>query len=184
MVALGSLWLPILVSAVIVFFASSIVWMLLPHHKSDWAQLPGEAGLLDAMRRAGVGRGQYRFPFCDPRDKSPETAKKMADGPMGIMTVGPPGKPNMGKQLGVWFVYLLFVSFCVACLSSRVLPVGAAYPIVFHTAGGIAILAYAAALVPNAIWWGRSWSTTLKDVADGVVYGLLTAGVFGWLWPR
>lgn len=184
MVALGTLWLPILVSAVIVFFASSIVWMLLPHHRSDWAQLPGEAGVLDALRRAGVGRGQYRFPFCDPRDKSPETLKKMADGPLGIVTVWPAGKPNMGKQLGTWFVYLILVSACVAYLSGHVLPAGAGYRTVFRLAGGIAILAYGAALVPNAIWWGRSWSTTVKEVVDATVYGLLTAGVFGWLWPR
>jgi len=103
MVALGTLWLPILVSAVLVYIASSIVWMLLPHHKSDWAQLPGEAGVLEAMRRAGVGRGQYRFPFCDPRDKSPETKKKMEEGPMGTMIVWPPGPMGMAKQLGTWF---------------------------------------------------------------------------------
>jgi len=184
MVALGSLWLPILGSAVLVYIASSIVWMFLPHHKSDWAQLPGEAGVLDAMRRAGVGRGQYRFPFCNPRDKSPETKKKMEEGPTGTMIVWPPGPMGMGKQLGTWFVYLLLVSTAVACVAGRVLPAGTSYRTVFHTAGGAAVLAYASAILPNAIWWGKSWSSTLKEVIDGIVYGLLTAGVFGWLWPR
>src|SRR5258706_7777504 len=132
MVALGSLWLPILVSAVVVFFASSLVWMLLPHHKSDWSPLPGEAGLLDAMRRAGVGRGQYRFPFCDPRDKSPENLKKMSEGPTGIMIVLPTGMAGMGKQLGTWFVYLLFVSACVAYLTGHVLATGTGYRTVFR----------------------------------------------------
>jgi hypothetical protein len=28
------------------------------------------------------------------------------------------------------------------------------------------------------------WGTTIKEVIDGLVYGLLTAGTFGWLWPR
>jgi hypothetical protein len=184
MVPLASLWLPILVSAVVVYIASSIVWMFLPHHKSDWSALPGEDGLLEAMRRAGVGRGQYRFPFCNPRDKSPETVKKLADGPMGTMIIWPPGPMKMGKQLGTWFVYLLVVSTCVAYLASHALPVGSGYRGVFRVAGGIAILAYASAIVPNAIWWGRSWSSTLKELIDGIAYGLLTAGVFGWLWPR
>lgn len=184
MVPLASLWLPILVSAVLVYIASSIVWMFLPHHKKDWSQLPGEAGLLEAMRRAGVARGQYRFPFCDPKDKSPETVKKMADGPRGTMIVWPPGPMSMGKQLGTWFVYLLFISMSVAYLSGLVLPAGVPYRTVFRVAGTAAILSYAAALIPNAIWWGKSWSSTLKEVVDGVVYGLLTAGVFGWLWPR
>ena len=103
---------------------------------------------------------------------------------MGTMVVWPPGPMSMGKQLGTWFVYLLVVSTAVACVAGRVLPVGSSYRTVFHTAGGAAVLAYAAAIVPNAIWWGRSWSSTLKEVVDGIVYGLLTAGVFGWLWPR
>ena len=184
MVALGALWLPILVSAVFVFIASSIVWMLLPHHRNDWSPLPGEAGVLDAMRKAGVGRGQYRFPWCDPRDKSPETAKKLEEGPMGTTIVWPTGKMNMGKMLGTWFVYLVIVSACVAYLTGHVLPTGASYRTVFRLAGGIAMLGYAAANVPNAIWMGKSWSSTIKDVIDAAVYGLLTAGVFGWLWPR
>jgi len=25
---------------------------------------------------------------------------------------------------------------------------------------------------------------TIKEVVDGLIYGLLTAGTFGWLWPR
>ena len=184
MVALGTLWLPIVVSAVIVFVASALVWMVLPHHKSDWAQLPGEAAILDAMRRGGLTRGQYRFPYCDPRDKSPETKKKMEDGPVGTVIVRPAGPIGMGKELGLWFLYLLLVSACVAYLSGHVLPAGASYRTVFRIAGGIAMLAYASAIVPSAIWWGRKWSTTIKDVVDGAVYGLLTAGVFGWLWPR
>jgi hypothetical protein len=25
---------------------------------------------------------------------------------------------------------------------------------------------------------------TIKHVIDGLIYGLLTAGTFGWLWPK
>ncbi len=184
MVSVASLWLPILVSGVVVYIASSIVWMLLPHHKSDWSVLPGEAGLLEAMRRAGVTRGQYRFPFCDPRDKSPETKKKLEEGPLGTMVIWPPGPMGMGKQLVTWFLYLLAVSACVAYLAGHVMPWGASYRGVFRLTGGIAMLAYAAGVVPGAVWWGRSWSSTIKEGIDGAVYGLLTAGVFAWLWPR
>jgi hypothetical protein len=45
-------------------------------------------------------------------------------------------------------------------------------------------LAYAAANVPHAIWWGKPWRNVIMEVIDGFVYGLLTAGAFGWLWPR
>jgi hypothetical protein len=28
------------------------------------------------------------------------------------------------------------------------------------------------------------WSIVLKESFDGLIYSLLTAGTFGWLWPR
>ena len=184
MVSLGTLWLPILVSAVVVFVASSLVWMVLPHHRNDWEKLPGEDDILSAFRRTGLHRGQYRFPFVNPRDRSAETQRRIAENPMGTMVVWPPGPMNMGKQLGGWFVYLLVVSFWVAYLCSLALPHGVSYRSAFRFAGTASMLTYALAPVPSSVWWGRPWSTTLKEVADGVAYGLLTAAVFGWLWPR
>ena len=184
MVGLSALWLPILVSSVLVFIWSSIVWMVLPHHKNDWKGLPGEAGILGALK--GLAPGQYRFPFPADRNemKSSEFRKKMEEGPMGTMIVWPKGPMNMGKMLGVWFVHLVVVSIFVAYLAGHTLSSGAMYLAVFRVAGTAAILAYCAALVPGSIWWGRSWGATFREVFDGVVYGLLTAGTFGWLWPR
>ena len=54
----------------------------------------------------------------------------------------------------------------------------------FRFVGVTAFLAYAAALWPMSIWYRRSWLTTFKGTVDGLVYALLTAGTFGWLWPR
>jgi hypothetical protein len=36
----------------------------------------------------------------------------------------------------------------------------------------------------DSIWFFRHWSTSLKNVFDGLIYALLTGGVYGWLWPR
>jgi len=65
-----------------------------------------------------------------------------------------------------------------------VLPVGTSYLMVFHTVGLTAFLAYAAGQLPAAIWMGKPWSIAAKEVLDGLIYGLVTAGAFGWLWPR
>lgn len=184
MVTLGALWLPVVVSAVVVFFASFLVWMVLPHHRNDWAKLPAEDAILEAFRRAGVTRGEYRFPFCNPGDRSPETQRRLAENPNGTMVVLPRGPMNMGRQLSIWFVYLLLVSFWVAYLCSVALPVGVPYRSAFRFAGTAAMLTYALGGIPGFVWWGRKLSTTLKEVADGVAYGLLTGAVFGWLWPR
>ncbi len=156
--------------------------MVVKHHDSDWKGLPGEDGILDAFRKARVPRGQYRFPYGQMQ--SPEMKKKMAEGPAGFLVYWERYEGGMGKQLGLWFLYLLGVSVFVAYLTGRVLSPGAPYLEVFRVAGTSAVMAYCAAILPNSIWWGYSWSMTWKSVFDGVVYGLLTAGVFGWLWPR
>jgi hypothetical protein len=185
MVSIAALWIPILGSAVLVFVASSLFWMVVRHHESDWKGLPGEAAILEAFRKAKVPRGQYRFPYAPGKEmQSPEMKKKMADGPAGMLIYFDRWEGSMGKNMIQWFVYLVVVSLFVAYLTGRLLPAGTAYLSVFRVAGTVAVLAYAAAIVPRSIWWGQAWSVTLKEVFDGVVYGLLTAGAFGWLWPR
>jgi len=75
------------------------------------------------------------------------------------------------------------VAALVAYAVGHALPPGASFAAVFRLAGTIAVLAHAGALVPESIWWGRPWPSTLKTVADGVVSGLLTGATFAWLWP-
>ena len=185
MVALTALWLPILLSAIIVFVASSIMHMLLPYHRGDYQKLPKEDELLSALRAAGLKRGLYIFPFATHQEmKSPALMEKYKQGPVGMMTVFPSGPPVMPKFLGMWFVYCLIIGFFVAYLTGRTVASGAHYLVVFRVAGTAAFLAYGLGHLSNGIWKGQPWSTTIKEVIDGLVYGLLTAGAFGWLWPR
>jgi hypothetical protein len=185
MVPLTALWLPIVLSAVIVFVASSIMHMLLPYHRSDYQKLPDEDKLLAALRAAGLKRGLYVFPFCTHKEmKSPAMIEKYKQGPVGMMTVFPSGPPVMPKFLGMWFVFCLVVGFFVAYLTGHTVMPGAQYPAVFRVAGTAAFLAYGLGHLSNGIWKGQTWGFTIKEVVDGLVYGLLTAGTFGWLWPR
>ena len=185
MVPLTALWLPILVAAVIVFVASSLMHMLLPYHRSDYRQLPDEDKLLTALRAANLKRGFYVFPFCSHKDmKSPAMTEKYKQGPVGMLTVLPSGPPAMPKFLGLWFGYCLIVGLFVAYLSGRTLTPGVSYLVVFRVAGTAAFLAYGLGHLIDSIWKGQMWGTTIKHVFDGLVYGLLTAGTFGWLWPR
>jgi hypothetical protein len=184
-VSLAALWLPILLSAIIVFVASSILHMLLPYHRGDYRQLPDEDKLRTALRSAGLTRGLYIFPFGTQKDmKSPEMVEKYKQGPVGMMTVFPSGPPVMPKFLGMWFVYCLMIGFFVAYLAAHTVEFGARYPVVFRVVGTAAFLAYGLANLSNAIWKGQTWSVTLKELMDGLIYSLLTAGTFGWLWPR
>lgn len=186
MVYLTALWIPIVLSAVVVFVASSIMHMVLPYHKSDYKKLPSEDSLLEALRRASLPPGTYFFPHCGEMKemKSPAMMEKFKKGPVGLMTVMPSGPPAMSKGLVMWFVYCLAISFFVAYLTGRTVSAGAEYLAVFRVAGTAGFLAYAAAHATDSIWKGQAWATTIKFLFDGLVYGLLTAGVFGWLWPR
>ena len=185
MIPIASLWLPILLSAVGVFIASSIIHMVLGYHNKDHEGMPDEADVLASMRSAGVKPGSYTFPHAaSHKDLAlPEMQKKFIKGPVGLVTVIPGGVPTMGKQLGSWFVYSLAAGACVAYLLSRTVPAGASYLAVFRVAGTIAFLAYGFAHLSDSIWKGEPWSNSFKNLIDALIYGCVTGGVFGWLWP-
>ncbi len=186
MVSLSALWLPIVVSALLVFFASALAWTALPHHRKDFARLADEDGLRAELNRQGWQGGAFAFPFAADNQtrKDPEFQKKMQAGPSGLLLLWPKGGATMGKSLATYFVQCLVLSFLIAYVGSRTLGPGAEYLRVFQVVGATAVLAWAGALPSNAIWFGKGWGATSRDILDGIVYGLLTAGTFGWLWPR
>jgi len=186
MISLVSLWLPILLSAVAVFIASSVLHMLTPWHKGDFKKLPNEDRAREGLRALAIPPGDYMTPcpYSPEEMKSPEFAEKLKQGPRMIMTVMPSGPFSMGKNLIMWFIYCVVVSGFAACLAAETLPKGAPYMRVFQVAGATAFIGYSLALWQGSIWYQRSWITTLKQTIDGLIYGLLTAGIFGWLWAR
>jgi len=185
MVPLTALWLPILLSAVIVFIASSIMHMLLPYHRGDYRQLPEEDNVLAALRAGGLKQGLYHFPYTTHKEmKSPAVQEKFRRGPVGFLTILPSGPINMGKFLGLWFGYCFLISLFVAYLGSHVIAPYPPYRHVFRVAGTAAFMSYGLGNLSNGIWKGQPWAMTIKEAIDGLVYGLLTAGTFGWLWPR
>ncbi len=186
MTGLGALWLPILLSAVVVFFVSSLIHMASPWHKSDYPRVPNEDAVMGALRPFAIPPGDYMVPRPATREdlRSPAFAEKIKNGPVMILTVMPNGPVSMGKNLALWFLYAVAVGVFAAYVAGRALPVGAGYLRVFRFAGATAFCAYSVALWQMSIWYRRSWSTTFKATLDGLIYALLTAGVFGWLWPR
>lgn len=185
MVTLASLWLPILLSAMVVFLVSSVIHMLLPYHRTDFAVVPDEDALLNILQATGIGRGDYVVPHALTAEerKTPEFQEKMRRGPVAFITVLPGGQPSMGKSLGLWFAFCVVVGIFAAYVAGRALAPGAEYLEVFRYTCTTAFLGYALALWQNSIWYGRAWSTALKSTVDGAIYALATAGIFGSLWP-
>jgi hypothetical protein len=185
MVELVSLWLPILLSAVFVFVVSSIIHMALPYHNSDFRGVPSEDEVMDALGNFNIPPGDYAVPHAGSYEamRSEAYKAKLNKGPVAWMTVTETGTPKMGKSLFQWFIYCLIVGIFAAYITSRALPPGAYYLSVFRFAGATAFAGYSLALLQNSIWYRRSWWTTLKSVFDGLIFSLVTAGTFGWLWP-
>jgi hypothetical protein len=186
MVPLTALWLPIIVSAVVCFVAGFVIWVMLPHHKSDWRPLPDEDGIMDKMRAAGVDTGMYLLPFAGDHaaQQDPVWVEKVKAGPVGFMLVMDGSKMlSMGPTLFKNFLVLLLMGVMIAYVGSATLPMGTDYLKVFQVTGSVAIVGYSLGGLPKAIFWGWSWKVVGKEILDGVAYSLLTAGVFGWLWP-
>lgn len=180
---LVGLWLPIILSAVLVFIASSILWMATPFHKNDFKD-PGEkeGPLLDALKSLSFAPGVYYVPWCKGKDKG-AMESQMKSGPWAMLTVmGCP--PSFGKSLGLWFVHLLIVGVFVAYVAQAAMDGPQRYLHVFQVVGATALLAHAGGALPMAIWHGMPCSQLFGRLFDGVVYALLTAGVFAWQWPH
>ncbi len=186
MVGIRGLWIPIVLSAVIVFVVSSIIHMVLPWHKGDYPKVPDQDKILDALRPFNLPPGDYMLPRPDSMAdmKTPEFQAKLDRGPKVVMTVMPNGSGGMGASLGLWFLYILAVSFFSAYVTGRALGGGADYLMVFRFVGATAFLSYSMALWQMSIWYRRGWGLTIKSNIDGLIYACLTAGTFGWLWPR
>ncbi len=185
MVALTALWLPILLSAVFVFILSSIIHMTPLWHRNDYPPVPDQERLRAAVGPLSIPPGDYMVPrtFDAAEMRAPEFRRKIDEGPVLVLTVLP-NEWNMGRPLVLWFLYSLVVSFFAAYIAGRALGPGADYLDVFRFAGATAFIAYSVALWQMSIWYRRAWSLTIKSTVDGLLYALVTAGTFGWLWPR
>ena len=181
---LAALWLPILVSAVLVFFASYLSWMLLPLHKKEFARMRDEGAFYDKLRAMGLEPGKYVFPHyeCKQDLEGPAFKERWEAGPHGLLHIWD-RRPNMARNLVLTFVFYVVVGIFVAYLLYRAFDgTPGAYLAVFQVSGTAAILAHAFGGIPNAIWFHKPATAFWADLLDGVIYGLLTAGAFAAFW--
>jgi hypothetical protein len=182
MVPLSMLWLPTLLSAVLVFIAASILWMAIPAwHGRDYKRLEDDKPILNALRSAKSG--QYIVPWMDWKEATPEQRAEAQKGPAAYMMVRNPSTFSLGKTLGVYFLYTLVVAIFVAYLTGRARPAGTEYLEIFRFAATSGFLAFGLRSIPDSIWYGKPWKVTIKEMIDGLIFGSLMGGAFGWLWP-
>lgn len=181
-----SLWLPILLSAVVVFVISSLIHMVIKWHAGDYTALANEDAVRAAIRAGNPKPGRYVMPHCgDMKDMGSDAMrKKYEEGPVGHFTLGPTGVPNLGKFLGQWFLWSLIVTAVAAYLAARVYGLdhahaGGAAKLV----GAVTFIALGFGTVQESIWMMRPWSASAKYLLDAALYGIGSGLVFLWLWP-
>lgn len=185
LVSMTDLWLPVLLSGLLTWIASAVIHVVMPYHKSDFKPLSDEKPVMDAVARQSPAPGMYTFPYCaDMKEMgSEETISKFEKGPVGMLTVFPKGTPPMGKLMAQQISFCLLGCLLIGYCAALTLAPGTDYLVVFRSVCTIGFLTFGWGQIPFSIWYGHPWSTTFKYLFDALIYGLIAAGVFGWLWP-
>lgn len=180
-----SLLLPILISAVALFVLTLIIHMT-PWHRGDYVRLPDEDGVMKALRPFNLPPNDYMVPHPGTGEymKSKEYDAKRDAGPVMIVTVAPLGPWNIGKMMGLWFLFGAVVSGVAACFVGTIIPPGGDRHSVFHHIAVVTFLTYAMGAVPLSIWYNRKWSTTFRNAVDALLCALATGWIFSMMWPR
>lgn len=179
------LWQPVLLGGFVAWMASALIHMALKYHNSDYRQLSNEDALRSALRSAKPGMGVHSVPYCGDMGQLQDEAMqaKFREGPVALVTVFPNGLPNMGKLVGQQLLHFVLGCALVAYCATLALGPGAAYMTVFRFVSTAGFLTFGWAVIPFSIWYGHSWASTAKYLLDALVYGLVVAGCFAWLWP-
>ena len=184
-VTLPQLWLPILLSGVLAWLASSLVHILLKFHNRDYQMLANEDAVAAAIRAGKPDKGIHALPYCTDMKQmgDPDMQRRFAEGPVAFVTIFDDGLPAMGKLMVQQFAYFVIGALLIGYCATLALPAGAPYLAVLQFVSATGFLAYGWATIPYSIWYGHPWPVTLRFLLDALIYGFVTAGTFGWLWP-
>ena len=179
------LLLPAALGAVLAWIASASLHVALKFHNADYKALANEDEIAAAIRAANPEKGVHSVPFVpDMKDMAnPDMQKKFETGPVSFITIFDNGMPNMPKLLVQQILYFLIGALLVGYCASLALEPGAEYLDVFRFVSAVGFLAFGWAVVPFSIWYGHTWATCARYLVDALIYGLLIAGAYAWLWP-
>ena len=175
-----NLWLPIILSAVALWVASSVFWTALPHHNQDFDPLPDEDAMMKSVTQLEIPPGRYLFPYpYHPGADRKALMEKYTQGPRGSLVTW--DMPNMGKNLGLTFVYFLLISAVTAYVAWAAIGGQEAltFSKVLQIVGGIGVLVFCSSGQLHAIWFPRRM---IMEFVDGIAYGLIIGLIFASLW--
>jgi hypothetical protein len=89
----------------------------------------------------------------------------------------------MGKSLGLWFVWTLVVASFASLVALHTIPLNGDAHMAAHVIALISFVMYGAGSVQDFIWMGKPFSSMMKYLLDALIYSVVTALSFMWLWP-
>jgi hypothetical protein len=181
----GSLWLPVVVSAVVVWLLSAILHMALKYHKADYKKLPDEEAVGAALRKDAPPPGVYVIPHVADHSqmKDPAVRARYDRGPVAIITMLQNGAPAMPKYLVLWFLFCFLVSYVTAYVARHALTPATDGLTVLRITGTVAFVGYGFAAFQDSIWKAIPWANSLRALVDSALYALATGLAFMYLWP-
>jgi len=181
----GSVWLPVVVSAVAVWLLSSVLHMVLKYHRADYKPLPDEEAVRSALGKGSPPPGVYMTPYSTDMSamKDPAFLEKYSQGPVALIKVMKNGPPAMGMHLLLWFLFCLLVSFTAGYVARQAFAAGAVGVEVLQVTGALAFAGYGFGALSAYIWAAEPLPNVLRALLDAALYSLATGAVFWWLWP-
>lgn len=174
------LWLPILVSTIAIFFASFLSWMVVGLHEKDWVKLPQEDEFMASVRTLDIPQGNYIYPgtITTKETNDPAFQQKYQTGPRGTLQVYP--LVNMGRNLGLTFLFFLGCNVTFAYLASFALTPEEDFITVFRFVATIALLTFLGSIVQHAIWFRIRIA---GHIIESIAYAVIAGAVFASMWP-
>lgn len=184
-ISILQLWMPILLGTFLAWISSALIHVVVKYHNSDYQKLSNEEEVMTAIRNGSPKTGIHSMPYCTDMSEmsKPEVQEKFNKGPVAMLAVFPSGLPNMGKLMPQQIAYFLVSCILIAYCATQVLTAGAEFMPVFRLVATVGFLAFGWSNIPLSIWYGHPWSVTAKYLLDALIYGLVVAACFAWLWP-
>jgi hypothetical protein len=185
-VTLMQLWLPIILGGLFCWIASALIHMLIKYHNADYKKLSNEDHVSDAIRQGNPKPGLYHMPHCaDMKEMNNEAMQaKFKNGPIAMISVFENGMPAMGKLLVQQLFYFFLGCLLIAYVTTLALDASADFMVVFRFIMVVSFLTFGYGLIPDSIWMGRPWSNCLRYLIDALIYAVVVAATFAWLWPE
>lgn len=177
---LVGLWLPIVISTIVLFFASFIARTILPHHRAGWHKLDHEPAFMNQLQEMNIPPGSYVFPYAETRQQSSQETflKTYAKGPRGTINIHT--IPNLGLNLFCTFIFFLITVTLIAYIAQQAFAGWSdeseiTFLKVFQIVGTISVLTYSSSTILSSISSKRPF---LMEVIDGIAYGLIVGVIF------